>query len=296
MKTLFAITTLIFSLQASAIAEVVGDAIEEPAILENKKDEASEQFEREIKDLRMIQTKLLHNKNPDTIIKISYDPLSPIKLKTRLAANTIIKFSEPMASFSLADNSCFKADIAEFDNRILIVNPIKSGVDTTLHVFGEQGNIYSMNLFAFDETSDNLADLTVYIERSGIPNNSEVKTDGSNVKLDTIKKVKEYMKTKSANNRPLNVNYNIRGDEDIAPIAAYDDGKFTYFVFSDDTDGISDIHQVVGNFASLVTPKFEGNKVIVEKTSKDGWEIINGDKIACVTPANRKAIEPINQE
>ena len=295
MKIIFTIMTLVLSLQASAIAEVVGDAIEEPAILENKKDEASEQFEREIKDLRMMQTKLLHNKHPDTIIKISYDPLIPIKLKTRLAANTIIKFSEPIKGFSLADNSCFKVDVAEFDNRILMVNPTKSGVDTTLHVFGEQDSIYSINLFAFDESSDNLADLTVYVERSGVRNN-DIKTDGSNIKLDTIKKVKEYMKTKSADNRPLNVNYNIRGDEDIAPIAAYDDGKFTYFVFSDDTDGISDIHQVVGNFASLVTPKFEGNKVVVEKTSKDGWEIINGDKIACVTPVNRRAIESISQE
>ena len=91
-----------------------------------------------------------------------------------------------------------------------------------------------------------------------------------------------------------NFNYDYTGEPTIAPIKVFDDGKFTYFEFSDKNAEIPAIFNVdSAGFESIVNFRVAGNYIIVERVSSQ-FTLRSGNDIVCVynNRLSRAIIDP----
>lgn len=79
-----------------------------------------------------------------------------------------------------------------------------------------------------------------------------------------------------------NFNYTVSGSEIIAPLRAFDDGEFTYFMFRDKNADIPSFFLVDGEGReSIVNFRVEGDYVVVERVASQ-FTLRHGSDIACI--------------
>lgn len=263
-------------------------------------------------DLRQVQKAFNDSDPKENIKRFTYDPNQIYKVKLRLHISTIIHLpkGEEILAYSLGDSGSF--EVQTFENNIPNIINIRSlyaGIDSNLSIITKSGNNYSFYLRSYPVKARELPDFIVYIETPKqqpswqfvssndneiISNKQETNiiAPSSNSKyqkrlelLNQLKQDNDYLKQLDDPYK-ININYTMKGDEEIAPFGVYDDGTWTYFDFRKDfvSNRLPVIYKVVDGYDSIVNTRVENGFLIAESLSKSGWTLKNGDKVVCIRP------------
>ena len=187
-----------------------------------------------------------------------------------------------------------------------------AGIDTSLKLFGESGNIYSFYLRVDDVFSENLPNLTINITDSSVKRRMDAKAKEKESEIEALKAEKERLvkaeveKTKSLAQRQeqpgkpeylrglpdieiedLNFKYySPSGDQSIAPLQTFDDGQFTYFQMTNDENldrvhHLPTVYKVQDGFDTQVNTRVLKGFLIAESVNP-GWTLRSGEKHYCV--------------
>ena len=226
-----------------------------------------------------IQKVFENSKTNSNVLKFKYTEDSTYKVTLRTAMSTVISLpeDETITYFTLGDGKFFEAEHNEKLPNILKVKPLFSGLDTNLIIKTDIGSIYNFYLKSQDETSKLLPAFTVYVKKNGARKAKKIlqQIKSSNNHVTSIRALSD-----------LNTSYSIKGEKQIAPIFAYDDGKFTYFDFGKNfvSDRLPVAYKVIDERDTVANTRTDGNLIVAESLSVEGWILKNGDKHVCIKP------------
>jgi type IV secretion system protein VirB9 len=145
------------------------------------------------------------------------------------------KGEEPI-EISLGDSSSWKINKS---GRSLFISPQESNAHTNMTIITNKKRIYEFDLFSKKPTDKADKDLA-YVVRFYYP---EEPIDIAEVKLSPPTQMlyhsKQDISLEDTIMAKKNRNYSFKGDEEIAPISVFDDGKLTYMKFRDEIPEIS---------------------------------------------------------
>lgn len=191
---------------------------------------------------------------------VAYNPLTTTKIRVREFMSTLIILPENDAikTFKLADSVNFSFQPLGDDNGLTMQTELPNsgavelniaGGDTSLHIVGTSGNVYTFYVRGDTWDSPYSPTLKVIIkdenlnakldaEKRRAEKKAEIEKRKAVAMLDTAPKKEEsetpdYLEEVAFNPEDLNFNYRlIGGDESLRPFMVFDDGKFTYFRFA----------------------------------------------------------------
>lgn len=252
-------------------------------------------------NLQAVQ-KAFDQSNPRANTKrFTYSPDTTYKIQLREFMHTaiILPPGERIAAFSLGDSVNFHFMALKNKDEAVLQHIFEvwadySGADTNLIIYGGSNNIYSFYLRSDAVVSSIMPDLTVYIEdkeigdktRLAVKDVSPAPKPGKQEVVDP-----EYLRTLPlVDPSKISYAYKIKsGDKGLAPIRIFDDGYFTYFQFSEETnlDKVQRLpvpYRVADGFDVPVNTRAVGGTVIAEVLS-DKWTLRNGDAHLCIRSA-----------
>ena len=153
---------------------------------------------------------------------VQYNPNNVIKFIGYYGYQTCIEFEpgETPGTISLGDTSAWQISPS---GNLIFLKPIEQDANTNMTVVTNK-RMYFFELSAYDAIDVDDADLAFTV-RFIYPN------DTSNNNTSEIKKYIISENPELLEPQKLNYNYTISGEEDVAPIKIFDDGKFTYLKF-----------------------------------------------------------------
>lgn len=216
----------------------------------------------------------------DAVKKYRYSQYRTFKIKMGVFTSTIISLpkDEKIISYSVGDGDIFDVQNTKALPNILTINAKSEDFITNLVVITDkEQKIYNFVLQSYKSERWVVPGFTYYILKS----KEEEKEDllkslkNNNKKLEKVNKLDD-----------LNTSYTIKGDDFIAPKYVYDDGKFTYMDFGDNfiSDRMPTVYKVVNEYDSIINKHMEGNVLIVETLSPEGFTLKNGDSYVCIKP------------
>ncbi|ODS09650.1 TrbG/VirB9 family P-type conjugative transfer protein [Vibrio scophthalmi] len=101
-----------------------------------------------VKSLNMTQRAFDHSKPKDNTIVFDYSELVTYKLRLREFMSSIVVFpeNEIVEDYLLGDVTQFSVKPYANNKRMISIRPQMPGADTSLHVFGQSGNVYTFYL------------------------------------------------------------------------------------------------------------------------------------------------------
>lgn len=301
---------LLFSFEAKAeLFDLIANSDPEEV---NYSEESDQPLKRDF-DLRQVQQAFNKSSPKKNIRNFTYDEQSIYKVKLRLHMNTMIYLpeGEEIMAFSLGDDYAFSVQM--FPDKIpnlLNVRSLYAGTDTNLSVITKSGRNYAFYLRSYPVKAKELPDFVVYVKEAETQflqftdnqekgeNRSEkavanIKDNDSLSKsykkrlalLKDLQKDNDYLKS-IKDPYAINVDYEMRGDKEIAPYGVYDDGKWTYFDFRKDfvSGRLPVVYKLIDDYDAVVNTRVENGFLIAESLSVDGWTLKNGDKSVCIKP------------
>lgn len=245
------------------------------------------------------------------VMRFAWNPNFVMAIRTREFMVTTIHLPEweQVSNIILGDPVVFEAQRVK--TNILAVRPTHAGGDTNLTVVGGSGNVYSFYIRSEGWNSDQLSDLTVYVEanrpmKSGMDHSSvgeQLVTTPVNVAMGNVNTGNEFTPPEYLRQiafRPENLQFNLKiyaptaDDAEIAPVRVFHDGIWTYFDFGNKADKILRpvLYHVVDGVDSLVNTRTVGptNNILVAETT-GSFTLRNGNRVICVRPTSAGAPE-----
>lgn len=249
--------------------------------IENSFDEPSEITTEDLPSITAPQQAFNQEDISETIKHYDFDADSTYKISLRQFMPSIIHLpkEEVIISYSYGLKHLLKVTPVGNDAKnILNLYTEAENFDTSLSIYTQSGNIYVFYIKAENTTSGTIPNLAIYIDNApiAITSSEPYKTTGTDDDVD-------YLKTLGPPSK-LNTNYKIYGDAEIAPYSVYDDGTWTYFDFKDNLHNGRQpvLYKIIDGVAAIINFRFEHNVLIAESLSKEGWQLINGDKSVCI--------------
>ena len=255
------------------------------------------------------------NGNDNNILNIQFEPNNTYRVRTRYAMTTLIVLHHDKIAFSsIGDETSFDVKtlgVAKYDlSNMLMVKPLQIGVDTSLTIVGESGNIYSFYLFSTDHTNNNHPNLVVFvseeserIERLKIRNlekeafekaaqaEREAKALLEQKKNDETKylTIGEGINTLKIDRREIRRNFEQKGADTLIADDIFRDDKFTYFKYdaSDAFRKFPVVYRVVDGYDNPVNSRVVGDYIIAE-TVADKFTLRLGEEYVCVRLKEQK--------
>lgn len=278
----------------AAVADMLRDSKSRKA-----KPKSSEVSTRDSLNLDSVQGAFDKSQLTENVADFYWQPNKVFKVKTRLHIRTLIYLpqDEKILFANVGDTMAFKHNLFDDVPHLIDIQPLYSGADSNLTVITESKRVYSFYLRSYEIDSNILPDFTIYVKAPPAGSgtqfaNTPKKKD--KILFSSVRKSTDFLK-KLITNDNLSDRYRMYGDEDIAPAAVYDDGKFTYFDFRELknrrlVDRLPVIFKVVDGMDKIVNTRMEKGFLIAESISAEGWTLINGKKTVCVKPKKEKAM------
>lgn len=237
-----------------------------------------------------------------------------IKLREFMQSVVILPTNEKITGYVLGDTINFAVKVLPANLQRFIVFGRDPGADTNLTVFGDSGRIYSFYLRIDSVESAFVPDLLVYVmddsmtydQAQGGLTELALSTPAKEPGKEAAQKpeaekpclecqIEEYpaqqfqrdylRELPQTSGKNANKEYIMsKGSRDLAPLAIFDDGFFTYFKFGDgslDAIKVPVIYQVIDGYDSLLNTRVEGGYIVAE-TTNDKFTIRRGDKFLCI--------------
>lgn len=250
----------------------------------------------------------------DSIVHYDYkqDTFMPIAMRVLMASYIVLPKWEEIDYHSIGNTHGFK--IQQPRANTLIVQGIASGIDSDLRIVGKYGDIYNFYLRNLPVDSEQVPNLTVYVNNNNIQsqfkplplpsknqdeetlNNEDKeplsKNDNSSKPvapgtLQELEKAKaDYLKLV-----PTGKKFNwmrISGAEELAPKAAFNDGIWTYLDYSHlkhhgRAMAISEV--VEGHDYPITQSEYtDEGFLIIKSISREGFTLRNQDTTVCIRP------------
>lgn len=252
----------------------------------------------------------------ENILNIRFDPKGSetYKIRTRSAmATTFIFDNDKIAQVILGDPVGFESvelGRNKYDlSNILVLKPKLIGIDTSLTIIGESGNIYNFYIFSTDfKNSRNPAMMVFISEKRAI---GKIKVE--NLELAKAKKLEEeklkLQQTLSTKKEALVIGEGIekisidtskiqkgyvsypkkkwgitsKDSENIKPIEIFNDDKYTYFKYNKNRSDskFPAVYRVVDGYDNPANVKVVGDYIIAE-TISNKWTLRIGDEYVCI--------------
>ncbi|MBL0687834.1 MAG: TrbG/VirB9 family P-type conjugative transfer protein [Sulfurospirillum sp.] len=284
-------------------------------------DEIENQTENRAEFLNALQLSFFDRNDPKNLLppvskniyNIKYKQNRTYKIRTRLDMNSLfILDKDKIAYFLLGDERGFEAKLlgaGKYDlSNMIVIKPQLAGIDTSLTIIGESGNIYSFYLFSTNHENIYNPKLIIFISEDvtkirkiKIRNLEKEAMLKVQIQKEAILKINEksikiekdnYLTIGEGKNRlKIDKNEIIRGYTQNASkngknLMAYDifrDKKFTYFRYDKNNSlkRFPVIYRVVDGFDNPVNSKIVGDYIIAE-TSSNRFTLRIGDQYVCV--------------
>jgi type IV secretion system protein VirB9/ComB9 competence protein len=250
------------------------------------------------------------NGNSDNILNIKYEQNKTYRIRTRYAMDTLLILHNDKVALSIpGDEQGFQVTVLNdakynFSNMIKI-RPLLIGVDTSLTIIGESGNVYSFYLFSTDYENKQNPNLIVFVsEELESINRLAIKNLEEEDFLKKQKKTEEQLKTDEENlyitigdgineikidKRQISRDYVQKGEESLKAYDIFRDNKFTYFKYDKNNAAkkFPVVYRVVDGYDNPVNTRIVGDYIIAE-TVEDKFTLRNGDKYVCVRRKSEK--------
>lgn len=193
---------------------------------------------------------------------------------------------------------------------ILAIRPSHAGADTNVTVIGSSGNVYSFYIRSEGWNSDQVSDITVFVDANRPANVSaggsindlmaasmdgQVQGNGvggvnNNARITPPDYVREVAF------KPENLKFDMKilaptpDDAEIAPERVFNDGIWTYFDFGKKADSMRRpvVYQVIDGVDTMVNTRTAGTTggVLIAETVGD-FTMRNGNRVICVHRTDR---------
>jgi type IV secretion system protein VirB9 len=213
---------------------------------------------------------------------VDYDPMNVIRLVTQFGVSTHVEFPEDevVQDVAVGDDQAWK--LVPRRNH-LFIKPVAEKADTNVtvvtgkHTYNFALTVKSMNGAADSSWSD--ADLiyTLYFRYPG-----EDRKKKEIARKEKIEKEQEaIVRTELENKSPIrNINYFRQGSDLIAPVEAWDDGRFTYLTFAQAQDIPAVYLEDDEGKEALVNTTFQDKSTVVIHRVTQRLIIRQGDQVA----------------
>lgn len=235
-----------------------------------------------------------------------------VRLREFMQSIVVLPQGEKIVGQVLGDATNFAYKQLPGSTNRFVVWARDPGADTNLTVFGESGRIYTFYLRVDSVESAFVPDLLVYIMDDSLPytqaqagqaqteqalldgkeegakqaESEKICVECSQEEYPAQQFLRDYLRElPQTSGRNANVAYVMRkGSRELAPMAIFDDGYFTYFKYGDgnlDSIKVPVIYQVVDGYDSLLNTRVEGGYIVAE-TTNEKFTIRRGDKFLCI--------------
>lgn len=268
-------------------------------------------------NLKQIQRAFDSARTSENVYVFQVDKMEAPRIRLREFMETLIVLpqGEVIEGYSLGDRTNFTVTPLEGKTaNVMRVRPTYPGADTNLTLMGKSGRIYPFYLRVDSVDSEFMPMFVVYIEpedtvlfsqkTTALPKQAGTDPIKSNEsKSEEIARAEgEYLRSIGAvDATSVNCSYaTSRGkwlfrdvkwfgrsaSYELEPIRICDDGKWTYFRFSDtghldDVQQLPVVYQVVDGYDTPVNTRVQGGVIVAETTSKN-WTLRAGDRHLCV--------------
>lgn len=217
------------------------------------------------------------------ITTYQYNPTISYQVNLQSSVATVINLpeNEKITFYSAGDNTRFNIIYNKELPNLLNIITNSNDSETNLVVKTDVGTIYNFYLTSRLQKDSEKPNFTIYV----IKDKDQEEMVKDKILLRDLQENNDYIKKIKSLDR-LNTSYKIKGDKEIAPIFVYDDGKWTYFDFGKNfvSDRLPNAYKIVDEFDAVVNTRINGNLVIAQSLSVEGWTLKNGDKFVCIRP------------
>jgi type IV secretion system protein VirB9 len=213
---------------------------------------------------------------------VDYDPMNVIRLVTQFGVSTHVQFpeDESIQDVAVGDDQAWK--LVPRRNH-LFIKPISERADTNVNVVTVKRTYnFALTVKAAKSAADaswSDADL-IYTLSFRYPGEERKKKDAREV--ERLRKEREaQLQSELDKNGPIrNINYFRQGSDLIAPVEAFDDGRFTYLVFAQVQDIPSVYMEDANGTEALVNVSFQDRSTIVIHRVVPRLILRDGDQVA----------------
>ncbi|WP_024954364.1 TrbG/VirB9 family P-type conjugative transfer protein [Sulfurospirillum arcachonense] len=255
------------------------------------------------------KSSIKENGNSDNILNIKYKENKTYRIRTRNAMETLLILHNDKVAFALVgDPKGFQIKnlgLGKYDlSNMVKIKPLMIGVDTSLTIIGESGNIYSFYLFSTDHKNEDNPHLVVFvseelehIQKLQITNlEKEDFEKARKAKKAQEQKLKENIENNpnfitvgegiekiSIDKRYITRDFTQTGAEELKAYDIFRDNKWTYFKYDKDDANkkFPVIFRVVDGYDNPVNTRVVGDYIMAE-TIADKFTLRIGDKYVCV--------------
>lgn len=284
MKKLLGFLLLLASVALSADQTELMQAHDNQDVNEQTQGNYPELMRKESPALGQIQHAWDSAGNSAGVYTVNYSPNEVIRLSTREYMTTSLIF--PMwetikdSGIIIGDPSNFEA--IKLDPNVVLIRLVGNvGVDSSITLLGESGNVYSIYIRGLGYNADKISDIAVHV-RAPFPRiANHLKSNKNN--RDLSEKV-DYLEAVIFDPAKLDFNFSMAGDASIAPERVYSDGIRTWFDYGDKIGSITlpSIFAVIDGIDTPVNVNREGNRIVAQSSGK--FSLKSGSKITCVYP------------
>lgn len=213
---------------------------------------------------------------------IDYDPMNVIRLVTQYGVSTHVQFpeEETIQDVALGDDQAWK--LAPRRNH-LFIKPVAEKADTNVTVVTTQRTYnFALTVKPIRGAADaswSDADL-IYTLYFRYPNEDQKRKESA--LQEKAQQEKDALLQRALEQKPAirNINYYRQGSDLIAPVEAWDDGRFTYLTFSQGQDIPAVYLEDEEGKEALLNTSFEGHSTVVVHRVLQRMMIRQGDQVA----------------
>jgi len=220
------------------------------------------------------------------IYQVQYNPREVIRLITREFMTTTIIFPvwEVIVEELLGDKSVYQIKKPKPNVVVIIPNEFV-GVDSSITLVGESGHVYAFYVRSEGYNSANISDIAVHI-RVPAP---KFEPRNSNALLTAeLKDKTDYLEAVSFDPAQLNFDFDMAGDQSIAPERVYSDGLRTWFDYGSKMGSktLPVIFAVIDEVDTPINVTREGTRLVAQALG--AFTLKSGKKLTCVTPSSKE--------
>ncbi|HQW57592.1 MAG TPA: TrbG/VirB9 family P-type conjugative transfer protein [Gammaproteobacteria bacterium] len=217
------------------------------------------------------------------VYQVQYNPREVIRLLTREFMTTTIIFPawENIIDEVVGDKSIYQ--LKKPKPNIVVIMPNEFvGVDSSITLIGESGHVYAFYVRSEGYNSENISDIAVHV-RVPAP---KFEARNKNALLSSeLKEKTDYLEAVSFDPAQLNFDFDMAGDQSIAPERVYSDGLRTWFDYGDKMGSktLPAIFAVIDEVDTPINVTREGTRLVAQALGR--FTLKSGKKLTCVTPS-----------
>ncbi|MBA8877389.1 P-type conjugative transfer protein VirB9 [Phyllobacterium myrsinacearum] len=207
---------------------------------------------------------------------VIYSPNNVVAVDATYGVSTMIVLgdAEKIETVAVGDSVSWKIEPNKKGN-IIFLKPVEQKAATNMNIVSDK-HVYTFVLRAHP---DSQSDQT-YMVKFRYP---DVEAD-ARLLAQAQQLVSEPNHT-NFRRQDANADYHFRGDRELKPVEAFDDGIKTWFRFQGDVPAVFIVEE--GKREILANYRREGDYIIVDKIARQ-WMLRHGDSATCLFNLNRK--------